>query len=81
MSEFFNIVKNYDRGFFTLGEAKKLIMREADRLMFKAINASDNDKDTLGFFKILTFLASQGEDAFFHYVMHAYEEIKNEKTA
>ena len=81
MSEFFDILKTYDRGFYTLAEAKQLVMREVDRLMFKAAGISDNDKDKLGFFKILTFLASQGEDAFFHYVMHAYEEIKNGKTA
>lgn len=80
MSEFLKILRNYDRGFFTLDEARHLVMREAERLMFKAVHESKEDTDTLGFFKIMMFVA-QENDAFFHYVMHAYEESKHERVA
>lgn len=80
MSEFLKILQNYDRGFLTLDEARHQVMREAERLMFRAINNSENDTDTLGFFKIMWFLI-RDEDEFFHYVMHAYEEAKNAKVA
>ena len=81
MSGFFNILKTYDRGFYTLDQAKQLVMREVDRLMFLGVHSSDNDRDKLGFFKIMWFFASQGDDAFFQYVMKSYEEFKNGKTA
>lgn len=80
MSEFLKILRNYDRGFFTLDEAKHQVMREAERLMFRAIHNSKDDTDTLGFFKIMWFLIHD-EDAFFHYVMHAYDEVKHEDVA
>ena len=81
MSDFFRIILKYERGFFTLEEAKRSVVDEVNRLMFKAMHDSGDAIDDLGFFKIMQFITETtgGIDAFFDYLVRSYEASKNWK--